>query len=98
MSEKTIWVSFDLGLKGDYTGMYAWLDTHDARECNNYLAILKYGDSKDFLAEIENEVRRCVKLAEDDRVYLIWKEEDTGKLKGKFIHGARKRAPWHGYG
>ena len=28
-----IWLSFDLGISGDYEGMYAWLDDKNAQEC-----------------------------------------------------------------
>ena len=30
-----VWISFDLGVKGDYEGMYAWLDSKDAKECGD---------------------------------------------------------------
>jgi hypothetical protein len=27
------WISFDLGLQGDYEPLYEWLDRHEALEC-----------------------------------------------------------------
>ena len=29
---KAIWLSFDLGIGGDYPGLYKWLDNHKAIE------------------------------------------------------------------
>jgi len=31
--KSAVWISFDLDIKGDYKGFYAWLDNHGAREC-----------------------------------------------------------------
>ena len=33
-----IWLSFDLGVSGDYEGTYAWLDDKSARECGSSVA------------------------------------------------------------
>ena len=33
MTLKTVYISFDLGLKGDYAAFYSWLDKHHAKEC-----------------------------------------------------------------
>lgn len=97
MVEKTVWISFDLGLKGDYKGLYAWLDKHAARECGDSLAVLKYDTGGKIPDAIEHEIKQSVDLSPSDRVYIIWKDE-TGLVKGKFIKGGRKRAPWIGFG
>lgn len=97
MTEKTIWLSFDLGLKGDYQGIYSWLDKYGAKECSNSLATLKFSVKKNLVEEIEKEIKKNVRLKEDDRIYLIWKDDENGKAKGRFINGGRKRAPWQGY-
>jgi len=97
MADKTIWISFDLGLKGDYTGLYAWLDKYAAKECGNSLAVLKYDIEGNIPESIEQDIQKSVQLAPTDRVYVIWKD-DTGLVKGKFINGGRKRAPWIGFG
>ena len=31
----TVWISYDLGIRGDYEGLYAWLDSHRAKECGD---------------------------------------------------------------
>lgn len=94
-SIKTFWLSYDLGLKGDYEGLYQWLDEHRAKECGSALAVFKLETDGDFVKNITDELKRVVQFKSDDRVYLIWRD---GKLnKGKFIVGGRKRAPWEGY-
>lgn len=97
MSEKTIWISFDLGLKGDYQGLYSWLDRNGAKECGSSLAVLKYNSNKDIPNEIEREIKVHVNLSQGDRIYVVWKEDSSGKIKGRFVNGGRKRAPWQGY-
>jgi hypothetical protein len=32
------WLSFDLGLQGDYDNLYAWLDKQGAQECGDSVA------------------------------------------------------------
>jgi hypothetical protein len=51
-------VCFDLGVRGDYEGLYAWLDDHDVKECGASVAYLKYSYKTDFLAELRQELER----------------------------------------
>lgn len=100
--EKTFWLSFDLGLRGDYTNLYSWLDNHHAKECGNGLAVFKYVPQnlpmpdREILADMESTIA----FAKADRLYLIWRDEegDSQKLKGTFLKGGRRPAPWEGYG
>ena len=39
MKQKAVWISFDLGVQGDYEGLYRWLDSFDARECGENLVL-----------------------------------------------------------
>lgn len=94
--KKMLWISYDLGVRGDYEGLYAWLDNHNARECGNSVAALEYEYSTVFLEELQDDISRNVALAKHDRMYIIWREER--KIKGKFLFGTRKAAPWSGYG
>ena len=70
-----MWMSYDLGVKGDYEGLYAWLDDHDAKECGNSVAFLRYEYSANFLSELKEDIARHVNLDTRDRVYIIWREE-----------------------
>jgi hypothetical protein len=42
MLKKTIWLSYDLGIRGDYKGLYEWLDNHEAKECGDSVGVLIY--------------------------------------------------------
>lgn len=94
--KKLIWISYDLGVKGDYEGLYAWLDNHDAKECGNSLATLEYEYTNQLVEEIQKDLSQSISLARHDRVYMIWREDR--RMKGKFLFGKRKAAPWSGYG
>lgn len=88
-----VWLSYDLGINGDYDGMYTFLDRYSARECGDSLACFYYPrDANGLLADLKSEVSLNVKR---DRVYLIYMKND-GKYSGKFIFGKRRRSPWEG--
>jgi hypothetical protein len=89
-----IWISYDLGINGDYQSLYTWLDTHKARECGDSMAILKdYKYSGDLVAYVLKDLKKAVKFRKTDRVYLIC----TKPIYARFIIGGRKRSPWIGY-
>ncbi len=96
---KTIWISYDLGVKGDYSSFYAWLDNHKASECGDSLAVLKYEVTRDddIPEKLKQDLESNVTFGKTDRVYVIWKNND-GTNKGRFIIGNRKASPWQGYG
>jgi hypothetical protein len=96
--KKSVWLSYDLGVKGDYTSLYQWLDSNNAIECGDSVAYLTYEWSKadgGLSDVIQNEISRNVKVKKFDRIYMIWKED--GNIKGRFIFGYRKAPPWSGY-
>ncbi len=97
MKEKTIYLSFDFGLRGDFRGLFAWLDQQKAKECGNSLAVLNYSFSGDLLTDLQADLSSAVQLEKSDRLYVIWKDEETGNFRGKFLHGNRKASPWEGY-
>lgn len=99
-----IWISFDLGIGGDYPGLYKWLDNHKALECGDSLAFLGYPlnikDKDDFLGHLREELSKAVKIRPGDRIYFIRQETVNGAMRpvGTFIFGRRKGTPWEGYG
>ncbi|HPX76985.1 MAG TPA: hypothetical protein PLW77_10410 [Bacteroidales bacterium] len=97
ITQKAFWISYDLGLKGDYSGLYTWLDTVKAKECGNGIAFFSKAYKNDFIEAIKNDIKKFVKLNKTDRVYLIYRDNETKKIKGKFLFGGRKRAPWEGF-
>lgn len=98
---KTFWLSYDLGLQGDYANLYAWLDNHKAKECGDSLALFQFlcKNQDEPEQEILKDLTDSVTFSKRDRIYLVWMERrEPRKLKGKFLVGGRKSAPWEGYG
>lgn len=85
------WLSFDLGLRGNYGDLYVWLDKIGAQECGDNLATFT---SKRNREQIEAELTQLV--GHTGRLYIISRRPD-GPVTGKFMLGRRKPAPWLGY-
>ena len=102
-TKKAIWISFDLGIKGDYPNLYAWLDERGAKEAGNNIAFLEYGIKgkvdDNLLETIKEDLENHVNFKRGDRIYVIRSRYDEGKHKisGKFIIGSRKASPWEGF-
>lgn len=96
--KSTIWISYDLGVNGDYEGMYAWLDDHGAKECGSSVAFVKEYDcdGEDLTQALKSDIENAVLTDKRSRIYVIWRVGD--KEKGSFLVGRRKGAPWDGYG
>jgi hypothetical protein len=91
-----VWLSFDLAVKGDYEGMYTWLDNHGAKECGDSVACFWYEHTGDLKQSIKRDLKEHVELdAKRNRIYLIHLVE--GKMKGSFVFGRRRNAPWTGH-
>jgi hypothetical protein len=95
MPNKAVWLSFDLGVNGDYEGLYRWLDERDARECGDSLALFYFAPRKDLASEIEASLREAVQIDARSRIYIIFLGKDRS-MKGRFLCGRRKAAPWAG--
>lgn len=96
MSEIMVWFSYDLGIDGDYESLYYWLDLHKAKECGDNTSVIIYEDNGDIADKIRQDIENSMNLRRKDRIYIIYKDMD-GKIRGKFLFGNRKRAPWAGY-
>ena len=78
-----VWISFDLGVKSDHEGMYAWLDTKGAKECGDSLACFWFEHaSNDVLEDMKKDLKS--KWIVTTRCYL------TVVLRS-FIHRSRAR-------
>ncbi len=89
-----IWISFDLGVQGDYEGIYRWLDEKSAIECGDSLAFLNYKYSGDLLKKLQADFKSAISVDKKTRIYVIRLE--NGKMKGKFIFGSRRQPAWTG--
>lgn len=98
--KKAVWISYDLGVKGDYDSLYAYLDNHKAVECGDSLAFLYVefdGTDAAFEMKIKGEIKEAVRLQKTDRVYIVYRRNDK-RVGGKFLFGNRKSSPWQGFG
>jgi hypothetical protein len=95
--KNALWISFDLGVQADYEGMYAWLDEHQAKECGDSLAFLNYEYSGSLLESLTADLRNSVEITKRTRIYVIYRDAETKKMKGSFIFGGRKAPPWSGF-
>ena len=90
-------MSYDLGVQGDYPGIYSWFDEHQANECGDNLAFLNYEHSGSLLEALRADLKRSVETTKRTRIYVIYREQESNKMKGSFIFGGRKAAPWSGF-
>ena len=95
--KRFVWISYDLGVRGDYEGMYAWLDKLDAKECGDSLAALWFEVKKDLVRELKAELDESITKDKRTRIYVIYLDPTTKKMKGAFVFGGRKAAPWTGF-
>jgi hypothetical protein len=95
--KQSVWLSYDLGVRGDYPGLYQWLDGLDAVECGNSMAFLKIDvTDEDLIEKLKSEINKNVEIKNGERFYVIYKRDD-GSCAGKYIFGNRKANPWEGY-
>ena len=96
--KSAIWITYDLGVQGDYPSLYEFLDAHKAKECGDGCAFIEFTYQKSLLPELAKEIKQKVRLKKGDRVYVIYKAAPDNRVKGKFLSGGRKvQAPWTGY-
>ncbi|MDR3137725.1 MAG: hypothetical protein LBT73_02450 [Tannerellaceae bacterium] len=97
-TQSAFWISFDLKPSSDLAGFYNWLDAMQAVECGKDCAFFTMEDpSDDPIKAVKEEILAHVSLRKKDRIYLVYKDNVSGKLKGKFIFGSRKWARWTGW-
>lgn len=96
--ETGLWMSYDLGVQGDYSHLYEWLDDLGAVECGNSVAFFKYECTslEKSLEELKQDLMAKVSLNPQNRIYVVFQKE-KGSFVGRFIFGKRKANPWEGY-
>jgi hypothetical protein len=98
MSTKTrVWLSYDLGVSGDYENLYSWLDKNEALECGDSIATFLWEGDNNIKENIKNSLESVIDFNKNDRIYLIYKNKEKGNSFGSFIVGKRKSNPWKGY-
>ena len=98
--KKFVWLSFDLGVKGDYEGLYAWLDSENARECGEALAGFDFevSDERRLPTLLKKALSDAVELDKRSRIYVVFYDSRARKVRGQFIFGSRRKPSWTGYG
>lgn len=97
MTTSTIWISYDLGVRGDYEGMYSWLDAQEAKECGDSLAVLSYEYKGSLITSLKNDMKKYLDTDKRTRIYVIYRDKTSNKNKGRFIFGGRRSAAWTGF-
>ncbi len=97
MSKSTIWISYDLGVRGDYESLYAWLDDHKAQECGDTLAVLAYEHSGALVDSLKADIKGSIEISKRTRIYVIYRDAKSKSIKGAFVFGGRRMAPWSGF-
>ncbi len=93
MQKARVWLSYDLGVGGDYEGLYTFLDTLGAKECGDSLAFFEYEYESDLESELKKEIREKVSLNKDDRIYIIatyYTQEGKKKVRSKVFIWEKK--------
>lgn len=69
---KPYWLSYDLGVGGDYESLYQWLDNHHAKICGDSLAYFKYPfeESEDPDEKLKADLLQTVDLRGGNKLYL----------------------------
>jgi hypothetical protein len=97
LSAHTVWITFDLGNDGDYKGLYAWLDAHDANGCGESVAVLTYHCDGSIPDGIRDELKLSIGVDADTCVYVIYRDAATNENRGAFIFGERRVPVWNGH-
>ena len=91
----TVWLNYDLGIQGDYRGLFHFLDSLHAKECGVNQAVFKFEHSGNLVDDLKAKLSDSVKINERSKIYLAYRDGD--KNKGTFIFGNRHDSPWSGY-
>jgi bisphosphoglycerate-independent phosphoglycerate mutase (AlkP superfamily) len=96
--KKAVWLTFDLGIQGDYQSLYEWLDAQQAIECGDNVAFFNFehDGTRDLADQIKESLKNTIQEDSKTRIYMIWRHSDKG-VKGRFIFGQRKAPAWAGY-
>lgn len=101
---KNIFVTFDFGMKGDYDGLFKWLDENNAEERGYGVArIPSYNLDKNIttdlavLKSVRETLKERINIGNSDRIYLMWPSLEKKSLAAGFAFGKQKQAPWEGF-
>ncbi len=82
---------YDLGVNGDYEGMYAWLDNQGDKECGSSVAYFQFTHEGDLPAALKSAIDGAGALNRRSRIYAIYKKDE--KIFGRYLIGDTARVP-----
>ena len=87
------WISYDLGLRGNYDQLYAWLDQNNARECGDSVATFLSGKTRE---QVAKELSKIVDLDRHPRIshhhHETWWEVRNWQKKARTVDRIRSSA------
>ena len=92
----TIWLSYDLGVRGDYEALYTWLDSHAAKECGDSLAVLSYKYGGKLVDVLKADLRKTITVDKRSRIYVIYRDRAAIRTRGLLL-GVGAHRTWTGY-
>ena len=110
--EIKLYINYDLGIRGDYKGLYRWLDKNKAEERGNAYALIKKYDFPDseltgvtgfkeknlkFIKFIKDDILKFATIGKSDRIYMTFNTIEIRNLGGVFLFGRNQASPWEGY-
>lgn len=93
-----VWLSYDLGIDGDWDGLDRFLDECEALECGGNLATFRFEFESEhtLVPELTAAVKKAVDLSKGrPRIYAMYGIHDYD-VKGEFIAEHRQPARWLG--
>jgi hypothetical protein len=108
----TFYINFDLNIRGDYKGLYKWLDKNKAEERGSNYALIKNYDFPDseikglntiaeksnaFANYLRKDIVESVEIGKTDRIYITIKVLGGEHIGGIFLFGRSQSNPWDGY-
>ena len=81
--KSAVWISYDLGVNGDYESLYSWLDIQGAKECGTSVAYLTYTHVDDLMESLRAKSQTWFRWT-NAREYMS-SEERAGDSKGAIL-------------
>lgn len=95
--EAYVILTYDLGISGDYKGLFKFMDSHEAIETAGNTGVFKFQYKANLKEELKSEIEKYVKINEGDRIYCFSKPVNENNFFGFFVAGGRVTPPWKGF-
>ena len=89
-----VWISYDLGSKGDFTNMYRWLKGYEALECGNSTAQIWYSKERGrkLVPSLRKEIEEAIAINAETRIFIIYRGSKN-TLHEKWLIGSTNPTP-----